>query len=284
MFGLQRRWSIILLIIIILVFWYGQYWYYRISPTKDTVTQTETSSIVSKLSLSNVGKDSMPSIDNPVFENVWQADQYLAEDGYGLDVSVGSTHRFYPFQILAWHEIVNDTFYGKSLVITFSPLCFSGMVFERYVNNEIVDFGTSEKLLENNLVIYDRQTGSLWSQLLGRAISGDLEGRKLEQYPARTMTWAQWKIQYPLGAVLSRSTGAERDYSIDPYSAYYQNNDVMFLTSHKDARKRSKEKIIGSWTDEGAVAQDFDFEEFPEFHTPAFWFCWSAIFPKTKIK
>jgi len=190
-------------------------------------------------------KDGIPSIDNPKFESVVSADQYLKDDGFGLAIEVAGQHRFYPYQILVWHEIVNDHFNGKPLLVTYCPLCFTGIVFEPTVNGETVEFGTSGKLWNNNLLMYDRKTDSLWSQALGEAVVGKLTGTELIHYPALTTSWKAWKDVHPDGEVLSRNTGALRDYTRDPYGNYYTNSSILFPLSNIDGRLGIKENIYG---------------------------------------
>lgn len=191
-------------------------------------------------------KDGIPSIDTPKFENKANADQYLSDDGFGLLVEVKGTARFYPYQILVWHEIVNDTIEGVPLLVTYCPLCFTGIVFERTIDKQPVEFGTSGKLWNSNLLMYDRKTDSLWSQALGESVVGEKTGEKLVHYPSLTMSWADVKNTFAEVEVLSRSTGAVRDYTQDPYGSYYTNNSALFFpVANTDTRLPSKELIYG---------------------------------------
>jgi len=190
-------------------------------------------------------KDGIPSIDDPVFENVQEADIYLNDDGLGLAVEHDGDVRFYPYQILVWHEIVNDTFKGEPLLVTYCPLCFSGTVFERTVNGDILEFGTSGKLWNNNLVMYDRKSESLWSQTLGQAIVGEDAGTRLVHYPTVTMSWQNFRSAYPSGEVLSRDTGMVRDYTRDPYGNYHETQAIYFPLSRSDDRLPPKDLVFG---------------------------------------
>jgi hypothetical protein len=222
---------------------YGLHWFYRVPPQgpEDAGLFFQEEDLVS----GGPPRDGIPSIDDPRFESTAAADQYLKDEGLGLDVEVDGDHRFYPYQILVWHEIVNDEFNGRPLVITFCPLCFTGLVYERTVGDRLLTFGTSGLLWNNNLVMYDRETDSLWSQVLGEAMSGELKGTKLTRYQAMTMSWADWKAAYPRGQVLTRETGADRDYTRDPYGNYYQTPAVWFPLSSTDSRLSSKAFIYG---------------------------------------
>lgn len=190
-------------------------------------------------------KDGIPSIDEPKFESTAAADRYLKNDGFGLSLEVDGDYRYYPYQILVWHEIVNDTLNDKPLLVTYCPLCFTGIVFERTVDGESVAFGTSGKLWNSNLVMYDRKTDSYWSQVMGEAIVGPKAGTELEQYPAETIRWADWRDEHPDGEVLSRDTGNRRDYTRDPYGNYYDSQDVMFPLTNNDDRLSVKTRIFG---------------------------------------
>tara|TARA_Y100000310_G_scaffold345665_1_gene467986 strand:- start:39456 stop:39866 length:411 start_codon:yes stop_codon:yes gene_type:complete len=121
----------------------------------------------------------------------------LKDDDLVLGIEIKGETRAYPHQIMVWHEIVNDKIQGESILITYCPLCFTGIAFERKINNEAVEFGTSGKLYNNNLVIYDRATDSYWSQETGQAIIGELIGVKLKQVQLDTITWGDWKKLYP---------------------------------------------------------------------------------------
>lgn len=199
-------------------------------------------------------KDGIPSIDKPIYESVIRADQYLKDDGLGILIERNGTARFYPYQILVWHEIVNDTFEGEPILVTYCPLCATGIVFERLVDGEAVEFGTSGKLWNSNLVMYDRKTQSLWSQAFGEAIVGSKTRETLRQLPAITVSWADFKKAYPNGEVLSRETGAIRDYTRDPYGDYYTNNDVLFPLTNTDDRLNLKEFVFGLRVEEARKA------------------------------
>jgi hypothetical protein len=116
-----------------------------------------------------------------------------------------------------WHEIVNDVVGGTPVVVTYCPLCNSAIVFHRSVAGTTLDFGTSGKLYKSDLVMYDRQSHSLWAQMEGRAIVGERAGTRLQPFPANTLAFEAWKAARPGGKVLSRDTGRLRRYGINPY-------------------------------------------------------------------
>lgn len=190
-------------------------------------------------------KDGIPSIDNPKFISVSEASKLLDDKEPGIALEIDGIKRFYPFQILVWHEIVNDTINGKRILVTYCPLCLSGIVFDPVVNSERVEFGTSGKLWNSNLVMYDRKTESLWSQILGEAIVGDVTGAQLKVLPSDMTRFGEFKKTSPDGRVLSRDTGATRFYGQDPYGDYYTTPGTYFPVGKKDDRLSEKDFILG---------------------------------------
>ena len=190
-------------------------------------------------------KDGIPSIDNPKFISIPEANTLLSDVETGIAVNIDGIARFYPFQILVWHEIANDIINDKRILVTYCPLCLSGIVFDPLVNGERVEFGTSGKLWNSNLVMYDRKTDSLWSQILGESIVGEMTGTQLKVLPSDMIRFGEFKKQYPKGTVLSRDTGATRFYGQDPYGDYYTTPGTYFPVSKKDDRLNDKDFILG---------------------------------------
>lgn len=152
-------------------------------------------------------KDGIPSIDKPKFESASDAGKWLNDDDLVLGLSFDGTVKAYPHRILNWHEIVNDFAGSTPIAVTYCPLCRTGIVYERIISGETVEFGTSGKLYKSDLVMYDRKTDTYWSQVLGQGIKGELAGVKLKAIPVDTVKWADWKKQHPDTLVLSRDTG-----------------------------------------------------------------------------
>lgn len=164
--------------------------------------------------------DGIPAIDVPAFEPVGAASAWLAGTEPVVAVEVNGDARAYPIQILIWHEIVNDVIGGEPVAVTYCPLCNSAVVFGRRAGDLVLDFGTSGRLYNSDLVMYDRQTKSLWPQIEGRAVVGPLMGTELEVLPASMVSWDAWRAAHPDGRVLSRDTGVERPYGRNPYVGY----------------------------------------------------------------
>lgn len=189
--------------------------------------------------------DGIPSIDNPKFVSIQEADKFLQDGDQVVGLNINGDIRAYPLQILVWHEIVNDNVGGTPVAVTYCPLCFTNQVFNRTVDGKTIEFGTSGKLYNSNLVMYDRINNSLWSQALGQAIVGEHAGVKLDRIPFDVAFWKDWKDLYPDTKVLSRDTGITRPYGADPYGDYYTNGDLFFPVSNKDNRLGLKEIIVG---------------------------------------
>jgi len=189
-------------------------------------------------------KDGIPSIDNPKFVVASEAD-FISDSDTVIGLEINGDSRAYPLFILVWHEIVNDKVGDVPVAITYCPLCYTNQVFERVIGGQEVEFGTSGKLYNSNLVMYDRLTESYWSQALGQAITGELTGYELEIIPFDVISWANWKELYPDTKVLTTETGHIRAYGVDPYGDYYTDPRIIFPVEHKDDRMQPKEIILG---------------------------------------
>lgn len=192
--------------------------------------------------------DGIPSIDNPKFISVQETvdNKYLEDSDLVLGLNINGDIRAYPLQILVWHEIVNDKVGGVPVAVTYCPLCFTNQVFNRTMNDgQVLEFGTSGKLYNSNLVMYDRASKSLWSQAMAEGIVGKYAGNKLERIPFDVAYWKDWKQLYPVSKILSRDTESNRPYGADPYGDYYTNGDVLFPVSKRDDRLGLKEIVIG---------------------------------------
>ena len=136
--------------------------------------------------------------------------------------------------------------------------CYTNQVVERIVNGKEVEFGTSGKLYNSNLLMYDRLTDSYWSQALGLAVKGELTGYQLNLIPFDVITWGDWKTLHPDTLVLTTETGYIRSYATDPYGSYYTEPRIMFPVEHKDDRMSPKEIIIGFNENEAYKQNDIE--------------------------
>ncbi len=190
-------------------------------------------------------KDGIPSIDNPKFISVQEADAWIEDNELVLAIIHKEIKRVYPLQILVWHEIVNDNIANDPILITYCPLCGSGIAYERTINQEAVEFGTSGKLYNSNLVMYDRKTETYWSQIDGKAIYGELTGQELKPISINTVPWREWKAAHPDSEVLSQDTGFYRQYGKDPYGNYYEDSFLLFPVEQESSRIHPKTVIFG---------------------------------------
>ncbi len=202
--------------------------------------------------------DGIPSIDDPTFLPV-DGVGFLADDEPVLAVELGGEARAYPLQVMTWHEIVNDTVAGIPVTITYCPLCNSAVAYDRRLGDRVLDFGTSGQLYNSSLVMYDRQTESLWTHFTGEAVIGFLTGEHLTQYPVSTVSWADYRAAHPDGLVLSRDTGFSREYGTNPYPGYDDVDTAPFLFDGEvDGRLAAKQRVIGIDLEDDAVAVRLD--------------------------
>jgi len=171
-------------------------------------------------------KDGIPAIDRPKF--VPAGAVRLADEDRVLGVALNGVARAYPVRILNWHEVVNDRFGERAIVVTYCPLCGTGMAFEARLGAASASFGVSGLLYNSDVLLYDRATQSLWSQILYTAVSGPLQGTRLSPVSLTHTSWADWRRRYPATQVLSTDTGFTRDYGRDPYAGYDRVQQLMF--------------------------------------------------------
>lgn len=164
-------------------------------------------------------KDGIPSIDDPKFIPVSEEQRLGAKEPV-IGLEINGDARAYPLRILTWHEIVNDRVGGVPVAVTYCPLCNSGVVFDRRVDGKLLEFGTTGKLRNSDLVMYDRQTESWWQQFTGKAIVGDFAGKRLEILPARLESITDFRKRHPGGKVLVPNDPDMRRYGDNPYTGY----------------------------------------------------------------
>ncbi len=195
-------------------------------------------------------KDGIPAIDAPVFASAEAAaKQGLAETEPVIAVAINGDVRAYPLRVLMWHEIVNDTVGGVPVAVTFCPLCNSAIVFDRRLEGKVYDFGTTGKLRNSDLVMYDRQTESWWQQFLGEGIIGEMTGKRLKMLPVRVESFARFRARGVGGKVLvpGEKMRGRRRYGTNPY-AHYDSQSAPFLyrgPMPKDIPPLSRVVVVG---------------------------------------
>ncbi|HIP77516.1 MAG TPA: DUF3179 domain-containing protein, partial [Kiloniellaceae bacterium] len=189
-------------------------------------------------------RDGIPAIDRPRFETPREA-AWLKPHDRVLGIEHGGTTRAYPIRILDWHEIVNDRIGADPVVVSYCPLCGTGVAFRLPGSRESGGFGVSGLLYNSDVLLYDRASESLWSQILMQAVSGPRKGERFDPLPLEHTTWQDWRERHPDTRVLSRDTGHRRDYDRGAYGDYAQSKGLYFPVSNLDRRYHPKEWVLG---------------------------------------
>ena len=259
-------------------------------------------------------KDGIPALTKPKFITAEQAD-YLNPKDKVIGVSINNDHRAYPIKILNYHEIINDDVGSTPIVVSYCPLCGSGLVFSAIFDARILTFGVSGLLYNSDVLMYDKQTNSLWSQLMMQAVSGDMKDQKLSFIESEHTTWKGWLAQHPDTKVLSDKTGHSRDYDRNPYEGYTRTPTLYFTVKHKSDALPEKKQVLGvevdgkfkaySFTDltkaGKTLADSFNGVDYtiafdspnrsatiisstkPIVYITTFWFAWYAFHPETEL-
>ena len=262
-------------------------------------------------------KDGIPAIDKPKFVAPDEA-AFLQDNDPVVGVTLHGTARAYPLRILVWHELVNDQIDDTPFVVSYCPLCGTSMVFAGETGGERLTFGVSGLLYQSDVLMYDRQHNSLWSQLAMKAVSGPKVGTALKWLPSRMMSFKAWKEEHKKlkREVLSTDTGFSRNYNRNPYVNYESNNQVWFRVPKTRSELASKAWVIGIVINgkakaypisplalRGGITDEVDGvklkvsydaekqsprvilvktgEEVP--FTRVFWFAWQAFYPDTGL-
>lgn len=169
--------------------------------------------------VSVIGRDNIPSIDHPEFVPIGDEDTLVDREPV-ISLAINGDARAYPLRIMMWHEIVNDVVGGVPVVVTYCPLCNAALVFESTLDGEVLGFGTSGKLRNSDLIMYDRKTESWWQQFSGKGIAGVHAGRKLKMIPSRLDSWQLFEAANADGRVLVPNDPTMRAYWQNPYGGY----------------------------------------------------------------
>jgi hypothetical protein len=202
--------------------------------------------------------DGIPAIDQPLWITPSEAAREVAPLEPVISLVIDGDERAYPLAVMTWHEIVNDHVGGRPVTVTFCPLCNTALVFERVVDGKITTFGTSGFLYKSDLVMYDRESLSLWSQIEGRALAGPMVGVDLAIVPASIVAFSEWATAFPEGKVLSRDTGHVRRYGTNPYVGYDRIDEPPFLFDGElDGRLPPMERVVAVTLDGESRAYPF---------------------------
>jgi hypothetical protein len=254
-------------------------------------------------------KDGIPALTYPKVETAEAANNWLENHDLVLGIVVDGKARAYPIRIMNWHEIVNDRIGQHAFVLSYCPLCGSGMAFD--TNDR---FGVSGMLYQSDVLLYDKRSESLWSQLMMQAVAGPRTGEKLQLMSIEHSIWSDWKKAHPNTSVLSHHTGYHRDYSRNPYAGYEDVSGTYFPVYNHDDRLPAKTWVLGlgmgnhhlAWklddlkksgshqlqwrrhklsitvNGEGVQIRDADSDTLLPV-TRLYWLAWAAFHPETEI-
>lgn len=197
--------------------------------------------------------DCIPSIDKPTFDSIDKI-TFIHDNDVMMIVDFNGVQKAYPRKIMQTHEIVNDYFNGKPVVMTYCPLCGTSVAFIPILDGERVEFGVSGVLHNSDLVMYDRKTASLWGQITGRAIVGSKTGQRLKMISAGLLSWKETKAQYPNAQVLLPPTKELNAYKDFHYQKYTQSEKLVFPVAVEDARLAAKQFVYGIEIDDKFIA------------------------------
>ncbi len=115
-------------------------------------------------------------------------------------------------------------------------------MYDRQITPEqTITLGVSGMLHRNGLIMFDRQTESLWSHILGQAIAGEYKGTHLTFIPALQTDWQSWRELHPDTLVIHPS-----NFGSDHYTGYYTSSQTGVIGwSNPDQALRPKEYLIG---------------------------------------
>jgi hypothetical protein len=171
-------------------------------------------------------RDGIPALEDPAVTAAKGAP--WSDEEVVLGVVVNGEARAYPVALLDWHELVNDTLGGEPILVSYCPLCGSALVFERRVEGKSCTFGVSGLLYRSDLLLYDRVTETLWSQIMAQAVAGPRNGTRLRVLRSEMMRFGAWRAKHPDSTVLTPDTGHRRPYGRSPYDGYQDSKDVYF--------------------------------------------------------
>jgi hypothetical protein len=182
-----------------------------------------------------------------------------------IGLQIGNEIKVYPHQIMDWHEIVNDRVGDKAVALTFCPLTGTALAWNREINGNVTEFGVSGLLFRNNLIPYDRNSDSYWSQMQVRSVAGPLSSSQTETFQVVETRWETWKKLYPDAQVLTTDTGFSRNYSGFTYGSDYSTNHdrIIFPIRNRNNALQNKTRVHGLLPEEGAEPSEYSPLVFP---------------------
>lgn len=207
----------------------------------------------------------IPSLSSPTFLPIREASLNLEPDDPVFVVPLPSGVRIYPQRVMVWHEVINELIQGTPYCITYCPISGSLAVYSSRVNNLNLIFDAEGRLYNNNAVLIDRNTGSLWSQILGMAFEGPLMGSGMNIQPCYWTTWQYARQVFPDASVMQTPRGGMRSYGRDPYGSYlspgnyYDDDRIFYPLSYLDSRLPPKTQVIGLEVENNLIGIDVNY-------------------------
>ena len=258
-------------------------------------------------------RDGIKSVDAPEFSHIGEA-TWVGRDTEVMGIVVDGHARAYPIRMLEYHQVVNDVVGGVPIAATYDPLTGTPQGYRRKVDGRVLSFGVSGLLYNHGFLLYDRETGSLWSQFLGRAVAGPLAGKQLVRVETRQETTGVWIARHVDTRFLRPPFPEKVFYRLSPYASYWLEDRTLFPVAARDDAYHAKELVVGVevggvkraylgsvLTREGGrvdekidgrrvrIAYDsetgtfqYDVDDGVRV-TEAYWFAWKAFHPETEV-
>ena len=199
--------------------------------------------------------DSLRDVIVPIYQPGYSSAAelpWLDDDDLVIGYESGSNAYAYPIKILNFRELVNDVIDGVPVLVSYCPLCGSGVVYNRELEGTELLFGNTSALYLSDLVMFDHQTGSYWFQILGESIVGTMTGKRLKPLSAMTTSWGDWRRLHPASRLLVSDAGTAFDsrLSRDPFGESYQESldqgRFPFSVTERtpDPRLRASELVV----------------------------------------
>jgi len=263
-------------------------------------------------------RDVIPALFDPQFAAARDV-RYLPDEARVIVLEIERDARAYPLAFLDRHELVNDLVGGVPVLISWCPLCGSSVVYEREVEGQLLTFGVSGYLYRSDVLMYDHQTESFWSQLHQGAVAGPQTGTPLTVIPSRVTSLDAFRRERPAGKVLRGGTGMlpPAAYGRSPYAGYADSPRIWFPVGTLRDDLPPKAEVIGlaqggdscafpldvlARAPEGVTRHVVGGKRFTLLHdavgrsvsvrddegtpvaaTRLFWFAWQAFHPRTRV-
>jgi hypothetical protein len=267
---------------------------------------------ISEIKRGGPQRDGIPALNQPRTQTATEAS--FEDDEVVIGVVRGGEARAYPVSVLDWHELVNDVLGGDPILVSYCPLCATALVFDRRLDGKVREFGVSGLIYQSDLLMFDRETESLWSQIAARAVTGEFAGRRLKLLRSNVMPWGKWRGLHPESTIVSQETGHNRDYAKPPYGNYSKSKRLVFEVK-LDTSRHPKLPTLGLRLPEGpsraypsdevmgaggrveeafagfrvvirydAPSRSFEFDVPGEIEVvEGFWFAWMAFHPQSSV-